>query len=407
MTSFEKAVAALNWILDTAAAPGEPSAPPRQPLWRLEFLESDQFLAKTSRAGGEFLIQLSSAVWPCLQAFCACGIEWKGNAREPRRKTFQYSKDEWETIVALTNDLRYWSIIDDVNLSRMLEHSPARKRLRMPLGTGGMKIDEAAAFYGLLWLVCHEGTHAWRRHLELEGAKAESIREQSEFLSGGELHRTLESEADWQAARFVYAYVLECVLAGFQPALAYALGFGVAAAVLLLNPCRHGLFDRPEVYDPGWMRLHFLTGAARAGYWTIAESHYPVYVESLRRQTHAVQYEPGVARPTARFDQAAGAAQNMFWAGLGDAQHFAMEIGEANSTYEVAPAGHFKFGDPGDWKEFQARTIDSDVLGIRERARNELRALLPSDPRFEEAGPLGPGALLRMLYLAAQSKGRP
>jgi hypothetical protein len=352
MTSFEELVAALNWILDTPVARRNSIDPSPELSWRLEFLKSDEFLAKASRVGDEFLIQLSSSAWPCLEAFCACGIDWRGNAREPRRKTFQYSEEEWQAIIGFTNDLLNWSLTDAVALSRMLEHSRAKKQVRMPLGIGApwdAKIYVAAAFYGMLWLICHEGTHAWRRHFQLEeGGLGQSIREQSEFLRGGELHRTRESEADWQAAKFVYAYVLECVVAGYRPALAYAAGFGVAAAVLLLNPCRHDLFDRALDYDPGWLRLHFLSGAANAGYWTIVDADYPDYLKMMRSEASVLGYKHGVVQPSASFDKASDATQKMFWAGRFDAQRFANEIGEANSSYQVAPPGHFKFGEPGD-----------------------------------------------------------
>jgi hypothetical protein len=414
MTTFEEFVAALNWILDTPAARRNLIDPSREPSWHLEFLTSKQFMAKTSHVGDEFLIQVSNSVWPCLEAFCACGIDWKGNARGPRRKTFQYSQEEWGTIIGFTDDFlnSLSSITDAVARSRMLDHSVATKRVRMPLGTfaPSAKVHAAAAFYGMLWLIGHEGTHAWRRHFQLDEGGRQSIREESELLQGGELQRTWESEADWQAAKFVFAYVLECIVAGYRDALAYAAGFGVAAAVLLLNPCRHDLFDGPLDHDPGWMRLHFLAGAAKAGYWTIVDAHYPAYKKLMgliqSGAAMALGHEPSVVKPSARFEEASDATQKMFWTGIGDAQRFAIEIGEANSTYQVAPPGHFKFGELCDWKEFQVQTIETDVLGRREQARKELRRLLPSDPRFQEAGPLGSGALLRMMLLAALRKRR-
>ena len=412
MTSFEELIATLNWILDTPVAQRNSSDPRLEPSWRLELLESDGFLAKTILEGDAFVIQVSSSAWPCLEAFCACGIDWKGNARRPRRKTFKYSEEEWEAIIGFTNDLLDWSLTDAVAVTRMLEHSAATKRVRIPLGTGtaqAVKIYTAAAFYGMLWLICHEGAHAWRRHFQLdEGGLGESIREQSELLRGADLSRTRESEADWQAAKFVFAHVLDCVVAGYRPALAYGAGFGVAAAVLLLNPSRHNLFDRALDYDPGWMRVHALPSAAKAGYWTIVEASYPDYVKLMRQRGvgAALGHKPGVVEPSARFNEASDATQAMFWSGLGDAQRFAREIGEANSAYRVARPEHFKFGEAGDWKEFQVQVMETDVLGRRERAREELRRLLPTDPRFQDAGPLGRGALLRMGYLAASRKRR-
>lgn len=412
MTLSEDLLDTLNWILDTPRAdPNSLNPPELRVPWRLEIFDSHEFMADLPPPSEEFVIRVSSSVWPCLETFGACAIDWNANGREPRARAFDYSAEEWEAIIRLTNDCPDWSAIEPA-VASLMEKSRSRKRIRVPLSlhvANGLKTHSAAAYYGFLWLVCHEGTHAWKRHYELVHAgPRESLQARSELLAGGELHRTYESEADWESTRLLYAHVLECALAGYGSALAFAAGFGAAAALLLLGPCLQDIWDRAVDYDPGWMRLQFVQDAPKAGYWMIAESRYPEYVRQVRRfgAAAALRYDPKTRAPSARFLKVSDETRKLFSLGLHHAMRFAQAIGDANEPRRIAGRGAFKFGEPGDWKEFQIMVMGTDILGVRRRARAELRRLLPADTRFQNAGPLGFGASLKLAYLAAARKRR-
>jgi len=409
MTGVEDLVGTLNWILDTSDPRDLHPDAARLP-WRLEVPTSNEYSADLDDPDPErFVIRVSTSVWPRLDAFCACGIDWKANARKPRSKVFNCSKEEWETIIRATQDSPD-SPSFEASLSRLVEDTLCHKRVWSPLSlyaADETSLHAVAASCGFLWLVCHEGAHAWKRHYKLREAPIrESIRAKSDLFAGLELDRTYESEADWESTKFIYSYILECVVAGYSSAFAYAAGFGTAAAVLLLNPCRQGLWEKAGQHDPGWMRLHCCVLAAKAGYWQVAGAHYPKYVSLVHRQgiRGIMRPDSQTIAPKARFNRASDATRTSFWLGQFHAMRFATAMGNANETYRIAANKHFHLGEPYEWKDFQIMVMETEVLEKRRRARDELKRQLPADDRFGGFGPLGYGALIKMLFAAAHRK---
>jgi len=409
MTHFEDLIYTLNWILDTELSDnGTADTGASKLVWHLDVLESDDFGAELQALPEKFVVRIYRPVWPRLDAFCICGIDWEAKARKPRSKAFNYSKAEWETLIQLTQDKSEWSSIE-AKVQSLEQNSTCKKRVLVPLSVyaaNGMKVHTAAACYGIFWLLCHEGTHAWKQHHKLQEIDfRELIQNSSPLLAGAELERTCEAEADWQSTKFVFSSVLNCVVAGYNTALAYAAGFGTAAAILMLNPSRHNVWAQAEHHDPGWMRLHLVQGAAKAGGWSITEAYYPEYVAMVRQHGAG-----GVMRnnsnkngPSSRFFERSRKTLEAFSLGLHHAMRYAQALSDANELHHIADRQHFKFGDPDEWKAFQIMVMETDVLKRRERARNELRRRLPPDPRFRGFA-LGYDALLRMSFLAAKKR---
>jgi len=80
--------------------------------WQLDVLDSHDFEATLQEVSEKFVIRISRSVWPRLDTFCACGIDWAGKARRPSSKAFNYSKAEWRTLILLTQDGSEWSSIE-------------------------------------------------------------------------------------------------------------------------------------------------------------------------------------------------------------------------------------------------------------------------------------------------------
>jgi hypothetical protein len=287
MTSIEDLLYTLNWLLDTAQSDPRALNPLEWRLpWQLNVQDSQDFGADLNAGSQEFTISVSNSVWPRLEAFCACGIDWGAKARKPGRKAFNYSSTDWQTIILLTQDDREWSSIEAAAV-QLRENSDSNKRVLIPLSfhaANGVKVRTAAAYYGFFWLICHEATHAWKQHYKFRNmAFRDSIRDSSPLLAGAEIDRTCESDADWESVKLLFAHTLNCVLGGYSTALAYAAGFGTSAAILMLNPSRHNVWEQAVHHDPGWMRLHFVQDAAKAGSWWIQESRYPEYTALVRK----------------------------------------------------------------------------------------------------------------------------
>ncbi len=406
MQYFDDLSYTFNWLLDTSQSDAETRNPLEWRLpWNLDILKTDEFMAELKATPEEFLIRISDCVWPRLVAFAACGIAWKGNAAQPAGREFNYSQEEWQTIIRLTEGRTKLASLEP-SLTRLKNNSLARKRIWSPLtvyAAHAMTASVVAANYGVLWLICHEGAHACKQHYRLQNIPfRESIRGKSELLAGLELDRTCEAEADWQASKFIYAHVLNCVIGGYSSALAYAAGFGTLAAILMLNPSRHGLWERAGQHDPGWMRAHCSLEAAKDGAWWIVDSNYPDYCASLRQlgSMRTLHNFKGKA-PTKYFNKASDRTLMSFYRGQHDALRFAHAIGDANGLYHVVDGDHWNLGDPHEWKPFQSMVLETEVLEKRRKARAELGRLLPDDIRFRKAGPLGYGAMLKLNFLAS------
>jgi hypothetical protein len=397
MTALEDVLHTLNWLLDTPESDSSGLNPIELRLpWHLEMYDSKVFEAELPPDSKKFTIRISNSVWPRLEAFCGLGIQWEAKARRPRRKAFDYSAAEWQTVIQLTQDNVEWSKIE-ASVLNLRANSDSNKLVVIPISLharNGVKVHTAAAYYGFFWLICHEAVHAWKQHYKLaKMAFRQSIQDLSPMLAGGELDRTYESDADWESVKLLFAHTLNCILGGYKTALAYAAGFGIAAATLMLNPCRHNLWDQAIAYDPGWMRSHFIEEAAKAGYWSILRSRYPGYNPAPFR------FEGHGRKPSSRFNEKSDKAHEAFGLGQFDALAFARAISDANQLHHLVDPEPFKFGEPDEWKDFQIMVMDTAVLNRRRMACKMLNRLLPADPRFKGFA-LGHGASLKMNYLA-------
>lgn len=405
MTFIEDLLYTLNWLLDTAQSDPSGLNPIEWRLpWQLDVRNSQDFGADLKAGSQEFIISVSNSVWPRLEAFCAYGIDWEAKARKPRRKVFNYSPTDWQTIILLTQDDREWSSIEDA-ATKPRENSHSNKRVLIPLSVhaaNGVLVHTAAAYYGFFWLICHEATHAWKRHYKLlDMAFRESIRHSSPLLAGAELHRTCESDADWESVKLLFAHTLNCVLGGYSTDSAYAAGFGTSAALLMLNPSRHNVWEQAEDYDPAWMRLHFVQDAAKAGCWWIQESRYPEYTALVSKYgvNSGWRGSSSMVEPSLHFSKKSTETFEAFWLGQVDAMRFARAISDANELHHIVGSELFKFGEPDDWKEFQIMVMETDVVNRRRMARKELNRHLPADPKFQGFA-MGHGAYVKLSFLA-------
>jgi hypothetical protein len=356
--------------------------------WQLERFESQEFAADLTERFGEFILRISNCVWPCLEAFAVCGIDWPSREPMPLDHPLQYSETEWTALLRLTDDgTRDWSSITPA-IAGVRSRGPAARSVLFPLSVlapARADLPIICAAYGVFWLILHEATHARMRHLELH--KAEVRRGLiSEFpeLHGLELGRACESEADWQATVFLRAHVSEMILWGYERELSFAAGFGKAAALLLLNPSRQALRQDKEIHDPGYMRADIGQDTLRAAYWLLAEAYFPEYARQAREDGARAILERekrGIA-PSKRFEESLRQTDMLFLLGEFSALRLAQAIGEANIRYEIAARGHFEFGDRYDWKNLQEKYEDEDFISRRRETREVLRRGLPYDTRF-------------------------
>jgi hypothetical protein len=402
VTYLEDLVGTLHWLLDTPQCDPNGLNPMDLRLpWRLEVHDSNVFEADVEADPDTFIIRVSSYVWPRLEAFCALGVREEGWGERSGEKVFDYTKTEWKSVIQLARDGVAWAEIE-MAIANLRASSKSSKMVAIPISMGakdGLRRHTASAYYGFWWLVCHEAVHAWKQHYLLKEMKTkESFRQASPLLAGAEMDRTCESVADWESVKLLFAHTLNCIVEGYKTELAYVTGFGIAAAMLMLNPCRHNLWDRAGGGDPGWMRIHFITEAAKSGYWWIVRSHYPDYDWNPNSRSRR-----NGRGPDSLFDERCEAAQKELTLGVFDALKFARNMSDANDLYRLVEPAPFKFGEPDEWKEFQVMVMDTEVLSSRRAAAMVLNDLLPADPRFKGFA-LGEGSFQKMMFLAGMKR---